>query len=203
MGAAGGTQAAAAADTGDPCLSAIPAAAARHGVPEDVLATVARIESGDPGSHAVPARAWAVGHRGQPLYAQTLAAAAAHADRILGTGDSNVDLGCFQINVRWHGRAFASARHMLDPAANADYAARLLAAHHDRLGSWDAAVGAYHSATPEVAAAYLARFHAARGLQGAELDAPAPLTVVERWPAAPGSLFAAPVGTRPLLGMRP
>ena len=51
---------------------------------------------------------------------------------------------------------------MIAPETNADYAARLLSEHKARHGTWDAAAGAYHSATPAHANRYIARFRAMR-----------------------------------------
>jgi len=51
---------------------------------------------------------------------------------------------------------------MINPETNADYAARLLSQHKSRLGSWDAAAGAYHSGTAVHADRYIARFRALR-----------------------------------------
>ena len=57
----------------------------------------------------------------------------------------------------WHGEAFASLRRMLDPDANARYAARFLRDLRAETGSWLAAAGLYHSRTPALSAAYRAR----------------------------------------------
>ena len=48
----------------------------------------------------------------------------------------------------YHPDAFMTLDQAFDPVANADYAAHFLVSLHDRLGSWDAAVAAYHSADP-------------------------------------------------------
>ena len=71
----------------------------------------------------------------------------------------NLDIGCFQINLRWHGHAFASVAQMFDPLANARYAAEFLTDLHREFGDWDAAVAAYHSRTPHFATRYMERFH--------------------------------------------
>jgi soluble lytic murein transglycosylase-like protein len=47
---------------------------------------------------------------------------------------------------------------MLDPEGNALYAAEYLAGHYARTGDWALAAAAYHSATPEYADRYLARY---------------------------------------------
>ncbi len=140
------------------CLSAAAAAARDENVPLDVLVTLALVESSrDKGAGLAP-WPWAIHTQGRGHWANTRADALAIAQAALDGGTRNIDLGCFQINYHWHGAEFSSLDAMLDPTSNARYAAQLLRAHHDRLGSWDAAVGAYHSRTPALAATYSARF---------------------------------------------
>jgi hypothetical protein len=67
---------------------------------------------------------------------------------------ASVDVGCFQINLLQHPAAFASLEEAFDPSANAAYAARFLLSLRDRTGSWENAIAAYHSATPELGNAY-------------------------------------------------
>lgn len=52
----------------------------------------------------------------------------------IGQGAGNLDIGCFQLNYRWHGAAFASLADMFDPDRNATYAADYLASHYQRTG---------------------------------------------------------------------
>lgn len=85
---------------------------------------------------------------------EALDAARAHR----ASGRTNLDLGCFQINYRWHHHAFRDLAEMLDPAANADYAARFLSELFAEFGDWGRAAAAYHSRTPEHAARYRTRF---------------------------------------------
>ena len=85
---------------------------------------------------------------------------------VLDQGQTNVDLGCFQLNLRWHSRGFASLTDMLDPVPNANYAAGFLAQHFARTGTWAAAAAAYHSQTPEYAERYRVKFEAAYAALG-------------------------------------
>ncbi len=48
-----------------------------------------------------------------------------------------VDLGCMQINHRYHGEKFPSVEAMFDPARNVDYAARFLKDLREREGKLD------------------------------------------------------------------
>lgn len=151
------------------CRDAAAQAATRHGVPEDVLLTIATIESGRGNEAGWP---WTVGHRGRGHWAATAPEAISHAADLIAAGERNLDIGCFQINVHWHAPAFPSLAAMFDPQANADHAARLLAGHYARLGTWQAAVAAFHSRSPARAAQYLARFEAAWAAGPAPPDTP-------------------------------
>lgn len=144
------------------CEAAARQAATRHGVPLDVLRAVALVETGRTRAGRLEPWPWAIHATGRGHWFGTRADARAHARASLDAGHRNIDLGCFQINYRWHGQNFPSVDAMLDPVQNADYAARLLARHKARLGAWELAAGAYHSATPKHAQRYMARFRAIR-----------------------------------------
>ena len=155
-------------DPADLCLRAASDAADRTGVPYDVLRAIATVETGRDG-RPWP---WTVNFGGDGHWFDTPAEAEARVEEALGNGVTNVDLGCFQLNYRWHADGFASVADMLDPAQNANYAAEFLADHFTQTGDWALAAAAYHSATPEYATAYQAKFEAIyAGLGG---DTPAP-----------------------------
>lgn len=140
------------------CDRAAQNAARTHGVPLEILRTVALLETGRKQGDRLRPWPWALNAGGTSHWLDSKADAAAKARAILATGRRNLDFGCFQLNYHWHGASFASIEDMLDPAQNADYAARYLQSHFQRLGDWKAAVGAYHSRTPKYAARYLARY---------------------------------------------
>lgn len=136
------------------CLAAARSAADRTGVPYETLLAISVVETGR-GLQPWP---WTVNLGGEGHWMETAEAARALIADALETGATNIDIGCFQINYRWHAAAFGSVEDMLDPTRNALYAASYLAQHHARTGDWALAAAAYHSATPEHADRYLARF---------------------------------------------
>lgn len=156
------------------CEAAAQQAATRHGVPIDVLRAVALVETGRTRAGRMEPWPWAIHAAGRGQWFGNRTRAVAFAQTKLDTGHRNVDIGCFQINYHWHGQNFTSLDAMIDPARNADYAARLLAQHKARLGAWDLAAGAYHSATPHHAQRYTARFRQMRAQAIPELTTPAP-----------------------------
>jgi hypothetical protein len=151
-----------AAADGGLCLAAARRASAAHGVPEDVLVALTLTETGTRRDGTLQPWPWAVNVGGPGHWFDTRDAALAFAYDRYRAGVRNFDVGCFQINFRWHSGAFASLEEMFDPTANADYAARFIAAHHAETGDWTEAAGRYHSRTEEHASRYRAAFEAHR-----------------------------------------
>lgn len=139
------------------CETAAQMAAERHDVPLDLLRAIALAETGLRRNGQVAPWPWAVHAEGRGYWPATRTEALERVRAAQARGIRNIDLGCFQINLHWHGAQFASPEDMIDPQRNADFAARLLKQHQARLGSWEAATGAYHSATPDLAARYRVR----------------------------------------------
>jgi hypothetical protein len=156
---------------------------------------------------------WTVNFGGDGQWFASAADAEDAAYAALNSGEQNFDLGCFQLNYRWHGEAFASLATMLDPDENATYAAWFLLQQYQRTGDWATAAAAYHSATPEYAERYQARFETAyAAINGADLPtAGVPIELakgpVNRFPlfvrgaaAGPGSIVPDTEGSGRLIG---
>lgn len=142
----------------DLCDRAAEQAARATGVPKDVLLALTRTETGRSGPRGFEPWPWAVNHAGKGHWFDTATEAEAYVAEQIGLGAENLDIGCFQLNYRWHGAAFPSLQAMFDPVENAAYAANYLAGHYQRSGDWIAAAGAYHSATEANARRYELRF---------------------------------------------
>lgn len=110
-------------------------------VPLAVLYAVALTETGQRGA----LHAYAMNIHGRPSFNSTLADALSTFEKARREGESLVDIGCMQINYRYHGKQFASVEEMFDPGKNVDYAARFLASLHKKEGSWTATVARYHA----------------------------------------------------------
>ena len=137
--------------------------AARHasvatGVPITVLRAITRTETGrhrDGHSQPWP---WTVNMEGKGHWFSTRAEARIFAQAAFDRGAQSFDVGCFQINYRWHHAGFASIDSMFDPRQNALYAAQFLNRLYRETGDWSLAAGAYHSRTPAYAKRYIARY---------------------------------------------
>ncbi|MFC3612675.1 transglycosylase SLT domain-containing protein [Lutimaribacter marinistellae] len=176
------------------CDRAARVAAERHGVPLDVMMAITRVETGRSKGGELMPWPWTVNHDGEGHWFASRDAAQAFVFRIFKGGARSFDVGCFQINYRWHSEGFRSIDAMFDPDANADYAARFLARLHGELGSWSAAAGAYHSRTESYARIYRAKFDRVRADVGTSRPAPA------RSAPAPLTVAREPVADAPRLG---
>ena len=127
-----------------------------YALPAGLLDAIGRVESGrfDPTLGRVIPTPWAIDAAGQPNLADSKEAALQRMRELQASGVQNIDVGCFQINLQAHPAAFADLDQAFDPTANAQYAARFLTSLRARLGSWDDAVAAYHSATPALGIPY-------------------------------------------------
>lgn len=153
------------------CLQWADVAATESGVPHEVLRAIALTESGRSFAGKFAPWPWAVNAGGEGHWFRTRDEALEFARDRVAQGLSNFDVGCFQLNYRWHSSSFPSVDSMFEPSRNARYAASFLARLHDELGSWEAAVKAYHSRDPALANRYFARL---RGYLDVAAAAPEP-----------------------------
>lgn len=158
------------------CEAAARRASAETGVPLPVLLAVALSESGRKAGGRFAPWPWVLNVEGAGSFYDTRDAALAAAQAAIAAGRESTDIGCFQVNFRWHGDAFASLSDMIDPDRNAAYAARFLRALHAESGDWITAAGHYHSRTQVHAERYrgVVRRHLA-ALGAGPLPAPGPM----------------------------
>lgn len=144
----------------DLCIAAAENAANQTGVPLPVLLAITLVETGKSGRNGVEPWPWAINQAGQGHWFPTADDAIKYAESQLDLGQRNFDVGCFQINHRWHSKGFRSTSDMFDPTSNALYAAQFLSKIYSELGDWSLSAATYHSRTPELADRYRAKFEA-------------------------------------------
>lgn len=79
---------------------------------------------------------------------------AARAIETLTPISHEVDVGCSQITIRWHGTQFTTIGAMLDPRTNVSYASWHLHSLMQKYGSWFDALRRYHSFKEERGSRY-------------------------------------------------
>lgn len=182
-------------DASEICVRAAQAVSQAEGVPLSVLLAIALNETGRRRDGKFRPWPWTVNMEGAGHWFDGPDQALAYAEQEFGRGATSFDIGCFQINYRWHGQHFGSIRAMFNPMANATYAARYLRDLYREKGSWEAAAGAYHSRTPEFAQRYTARFNRFRSTLLAADDQELPVIADILMTAADANLPLAELST--------
>jgi len=161
------------ADSADACATAIERAERVERIPQGLLSAIAFAESSrwDAESRSRVAWPWTINANGQGMYFQNKNQALTAVANLLDEGTRLIDVGCMQVNLHYHGDAFASLDEAFDPVANTRYAARFLRDLYAETGSWQDATMRYHSATPELGIPYRDRVMAL--WQSRPKDAPA------------------------------
>ncbi len=121
------------------------------GIPRHLLSAISMAESGrwDEARQATFAWPWTVTAEGEGRFFATKAEAVDHVRALRARDVRNIDVGCMQVNMYYHGGAFAGLEEAFDPPTNVAYAARYLKGLFDAARSWTQAAAHYHSTTPE------------------------------------------------------
>ena len=118
----------------------------KYGLPENILLSISRVESGyQKVDGVIRAWPWTLNAGGDSAYFQTKEDALRSLEERIKKGVTNIDIGCMQLNFRWHKDFFNDLSDMINPIKNVDYAARFLNKLHKRHRSWEKAVKYYHS----------------------------------------------------------
>ncbi|MDW3223523.1 MAG: hypothetical protein R8G34_11690 [Paracoccaceae bacterium] len=146
--------------SGNVCDQAAVIASHETSVPLSVLLAVTRTETGRSLGAGLEPWPWSINVGGQGAWLSSRSEAERVAKEKVSDGIRNIDIGCFQLNYRWHGDAFSSISDMFDPFTNAKYAAEFLSQLFLEEGDWTDAVGAFHSRTTEISERYKSKYSA-------------------------------------------
>ena len=88
---------------------------------------------------------WTVTSGSDSFYLPTKEAAIAKVRELKSAGRTNIDVGCMQINLHYHPKAFDSLEEAFDPATNIAYGVKFLKDLRMQTRSWGKATAFYHS----------------------------------------------------------
>ncbi len=131
------------------CAEAARSAEQRDGLPPGLLMAIGDVESGGWG-WSVNGNDGSSGHR-----FATAEDALRYTEGLLGSGLRTIDVGCFQIDLRYHPEAFGRWQDAFNGDTSADAAATILNRLHAETGDWSRAVALYHSADLQRGQSYL------------------------------------------------
>ena len=121
------------------CLNATKKIEKEYQIKKHLLTTISSVETG----------------RWNGQFFKTKAEAVKAIKKLQAQGVKSIDVGCMQINLSYHGKAFKSIEDALDPQKNVTYAAKYLKSLYLKKGKdWLKAAMAYHSTTPHKAQRY-------------------------------------------------
>jgi hypothetical protein len=131
------------------CTQYFPVEEKKNNIPTHLLAAIATTESGryHKGLGMSVPWPWTINVEGKGYYFNSKAEAIAQTQNFIASGRQSIDVGCMQVNLKHHPKAFENLNQAFDPATNVAYAARFLSTNYATLGDWIKATAAYHSRT--------------------------------------------------------
>lgn len=130
------------------CQIAVDKAEKNYQIKSNLLQTIASVESGRWNAQAGKRVAWpwTVHANGKGRYYKSKAEAIAAVKDMQQRGITNIDVGCMQINLKYHGEAFANLEEAFDPEKNVAYSAQFLRNLYKRnKQNWTKTAMHYHS----------------------------------------------------------
>ena len=130
----------------------------RHKIPQDTLYSVSLRETQKAHSKHKIGITWpwtiTLNPSGKGYHFKNKTEAIKFAKEQLQSGKGSIDVGCMQINLKYHPDAFSSVEQALSPQNNIAYGAEFLKEKYAQHGDWQKAIGAYHSSSSDKAFIY-------------------------------------------------
>ena len=123
-------------------------------LPNKLLTSISLVESGVIEGNKINPWPWALNVNGKSKYFDNKKDTLSFLRKSLQT-NRNIDVGCMQINYKFHGHNFKNLDHILNPEENVKYAAEFLKKLFKKHKSWNEAISRYHSSEPSRKKRYL------------------------------------------------
>jgi len=140
------------------CDQSIEIVAQNSFVPREIIYKIARLESGRHVNGRHVSWPWSINNGGKGYFLKDSTTALSMLSSLVAQGKTNIDVGCMQLNIRWHAEFFDSLRQMMNPSDNVRYAVRYLEQLYKETGSWEKAVKFYHSRNAKFNSVYYAKY---------------------------------------------
>lgn len=116
-------------------------------MPHNLLKAISITESGKwhrPMNASVP-WPWTINVQGKGYQYNSKREAISAVRKFQSMGAKSIDVGCMQVNLKYHPDAFNNLEQAFEPKYNIGYAAKFLRNHFTKTKRWTQAVGRYHS----------------------------------------------------------
>ncbi len=117
-----------------------------YNIPKNLLLSVSLTESGRKIKNGeFISWPWTINRKGKGKFFDNKVTAINYVEKYTKQGKKNIDLGCMQVNFMYHPNAFKNFNEAFDPDKNVEWAANMLNSLYAKFGTWESAVGYYHS----------------------------------------------------------
>ena len=153
------------ADEGKACFDAAIKAEQKYQIKKYLLVSISKVETGRWNERLQQKTAWpwTVNAGGKGRYYKSKEEAVNAVRELQKLGYESIDVGCMQVNLRFHGDKFASLEDAFDPEKNVDVAAQFLKGRYNHRRDWLLAATDYHSKLPSRAKTYKQKLLASFG----------------------------------------
>ena len=130
----------------------------KFNLPTNLLTSISLVESGIKKENKnFSSWPWTLNVEGKPIYFDTKEDVISYLEQ--NRDKKSIDIGCMQINTKYHMSNFNSFAQMIEPEENVRYAAIFLAKLFKRHKSWNKAISRYHSSNPNKQRKYLKKVY--------------------------------------------
>ena len=139
----------------NPCENKIKSLELQTDIPKGLLLGIGKAEAIRKINNKYIIWPWTINHAGKSMFFDTKKQMRNYVFKNLKRNDFNIDVGCMQINIKWHKNNFKKISDMFEVNPNISYAASFLQQLKNKHGSWDKAIKHYHSSDPKKNKPYL------------------------------------------------
>lgn len=130
----------------------------KFNLPTNLLTSISLVESGIKKENKnFSSWPWTLNVEGKPIYFDRKEDVINYLEQ--NRDKKSIDVGCMQINTKYHLSNFDSFAQMIEPEENVRYAAIFLAKLFKRHKSWNKAISRYHSSNPNKQRKYLKKVY--------------------------------------------
>lgn len=124
-------------------------------IPHKLLSSISITEAGTTKNGYYQAWPWSINNNGKSIYFNNKGEMINFINNAISSKQMNLDIGCMQINYKYHGKKFKDIDSMTNPEENIYYAGKFLKELYTRYRSWNTAISRYHSSDPKRMKVYL------------------------------------------------
>ncbi len=130
-----------------------------YNLPSKLLTSIALVESGiKKNNQDFRSWPWTLNVSGKSIYFDNKEEILSYL-KINIKKKKSIDVGCMQINTKYHLKNFKDLNHIVEPEENVKYAAIFLSNLYKKYKSWNEAIARYHSSLPNKKQKYLKKVY--------------------------------------------